>query len=242
MFSIIAGTLNRRKLLEPLLENTLYASDLVELILVDGGSTDGTVEYLSDINHERFKFIPYGKRSYYPEFMNLALKECSNPYIVQWNDDVLLENTWEDIAKCIEPMYDLYNFPYRQEKIDPLKIGKSFHRSSCMNYPYMLRDYCINFGIFSKKCIDDIGGYDTRIKWHHGDAELTARAISRGYQMKCCKNISVVEVDIKKNINRVDTPQMSNDSDILKKLLLEYNINVELYFRYVSDGKGLTVR
>ena len=60
--------------------------------------------------------------------------------------------------------------------------------------------------------------------------------------MKCCKNISVVEVDIKKNINCVDTPQMSNDSDILKKLLLEYNINVELYFRYVSDGKGLTVR
>ena len=35
---------------------------------------------------------------------------------------------------------------------------------------------------------------------------------------------------------------MSNDSDKLKKLLLEYNINVELYFRYVSDGKGLTVR
>ena len=41
MFSIISGTLNRRSLLPELLKNTIFSSDLVELILVDGGSNDG---------------------------------------------------------------------------------------------------------------------------------------------------------------------------------------------------------
>ena len=57
MFSIISGTLNRRDLLPRLLENTIFASPLVQLILVDGGSIDGTIEYLENIEHPNFIFI-----------------------------------------------------------------------------------------------------------------------------------------------------------------------------------------
>tara|TARA_B100000497_G_C7687831_1_gene417257 strand:- start:1357 stop:2094 length:738 start_codon:yes stop_codon:yes gene_type:complete len=241
MFSIISGTLNRRDLLPRLLENTLFASPLVQLILVDGGSIDGTIEYLENIEHPNFIFIKFGKRSTYPEFMNLAISYATNPYIVQWNDDVILDNTWEEVAKCITDEYDLYNFPYRSEKIDKTKIGEVFHRSSCMKYPFMLRDYCINFGIYSKKCLDKIGYYDTRLKWHHGDAQLTAKAISKYYKMKLCIDIHVIELDVKKNINNKDTPQMNNDQFILKTILKEYGINTELYFRYISDRKGITL-
>ena len=51
---------------------------------------------------------------------------------------------------------------------------------------------------------------------------------------------SVIELDVKKNINRKDTPDMNNDQIILKKILIEYGINTSLYFRYISDRKGLT--
>ena len=67
MFSIIAGTLNRKTLLPKLLDNTIYSSDLVQLILVDGGSTDGTIEYMDSIDHHNLTFIKYGKRSFYPQ-------------------------------------------------------------------------------------------------------------------------------------------------------------------------------
>lgn len=241
MFSIISGTLNRRSLLPELLKNTIFSSDLVELILVDGGSNDGTLEYLDTIEHPNLIVIKYGKRSTYPEFMNLAISKARYPYIVQWNDDILLYTTWERVKECITDEYDLYNFPYRPQSYDMAKLGKWFHRSSCMGYPFMLRDYCINFGIYSKKCLDDIGLYDTSIQWHHGDAELTARAVSRGYKMKLCKNIHVVELPVKKNINKTDTPSMTGDESILKRLLTQYGVNTALYFRYVSDGKGLTL-
>ena len=242
MFSIVAGTLNRKALLPKLLENTIYSCDLVELILVDGGSTDGSVEYLDSIEHPNLTFIKYGKRSFYPQFMNLGIKEAKNPYIVQWNDDILLDTTWDEVAKCLDEKHDLYNFPYRSETVDMNKIGTKFHRSSCMGYPFMLRDYCINFGIYSKKCLDSIGVFDERIQWHHGDAELTARAVSMGYKMKLCKNIPVVEMDVRKNINTHDTPSMTNDANILRELLIEYNIDTNLYFRYISDGRGLTLK
>ena len=46
MISIITGTLNRGPLLPKLIENTVEANDKLELVLVDGGSTDGTINTL----------------------------------------------------------------------------------------------------------------------------------------------------------------------------------------------------
>ena len=112
MFSIVTGTLNRLGLLPELLKNTIYSSDLVELILIDGGSTDGTLEYLDNIVHHNLVVIKYGNRSFYPEFMNLGISKAKYPYIVQWNDDILLDTTWEKVKDCIDDTHDLYNFPY----------------------------------------------------------------------------------------------------------------------------------
>ena len=44
MISIVTGTLNRKNLLPGLIENTVGKSDKLELVLVDGGSDDGTIE------------------------------------------------------------------------------------------------------------------------------------------------------------------------------------------------------
>ena len=46
MISIVTGTLNRVGMLPTLITNTVLSDDRIELVLVDGGSTDGTVDYI----------------------------------------------------------------------------------------------------------------------------------------------------------------------------------------------------
>ena len=63
--SIVSGTLDRRRLLPGLIENTVDSNEELELILVDGGSKDGTQDYIKSLNHPRIKFIEVGRRSCY---------------------------------------------------------------------------------------------------------------------------------------------------------------------------------
>ena len=63
--SIVTGTLNRLKYLGGLIENTVESVDgkSLELVLVDGGSTDGTIEYLERLNHPRSNSLNMAKEA-----------------------------------------------------------------------------------------------------------------------------------------------------------------------------------
>ena len=111
--SIVTGTLNRRHLLWDLIENTIDSNPRLELVLVDGGSTDGTVEAIKALNHPQVKLIEVGERSSYPHYMGLGIKSASYEYVCQWNDDVLLVNDWRQVINNLDDsgMY-IFNWKY----------------------------------------------------------------------------------------------------------------------------------
>ena len=53
--SIVTGTLNRKFMLPDLISNTVDRDSRLELVLVDGGSTDGTIEFIKELNHPKIK-------------------------------------------------------------------------------------------------------------------------------------------------------------------------------------------
>ena len=113
MLSIVTGTLNRLEILKHVIDNTVNKSDKLELVLLDGGSTDGTIEYVRGLNNPLINFIEIGERSSYPSFMNIGIKASKYDWIAQWNDDVLLVNDWEDLFKLIESdISDVYIFDW----------------------------------------------------------------------------------------------------------------------------------
>ena len=73
-FSVVTGTLNRRSILPQCVDNTVNAYDNLELVILDGGSNDGTVEYLKSLDHERIHLIEIGHTSSWPHFMNLGIQ------------------------------------------------------------------------------------------------------------------------------------------------------------------------
>ena len=108
MISIVTGTLNRKYLLPNLINNTVNSCDKLELVLVDGGSNDGTIDYIKDLNHPRIKLIEVGERSSYPHFMNLGIENSSFEWVCQWNDDALLVSKWDEIISELDKINDFY--------------------------------------------------------------------------------------------------------------------------------------
>ena len=117
MISIVSGTLNRVNFLPGLIKNTIEANDKIELVLVDGGSTDGTIEYvreyISKNKDAQLKFIEIGERSHVPHFTNIGIRESSYEFYCQWNDDVLLINSWDEVLSHIDDEHDMFMFNWK---------------------------------------------------------------------------------------------------------------------------------
>ena len=110
MISIVTGTLNRVGMLPNLIKNTVLADDRIELVLVDGGSNDGTIDYIKQLNHPQVKLIEIGGRSSYPHFMNIGIRESTHEIVCQWNDDVILCNDWSEVIIETQSDHDFYLF------------------------------------------------------------------------------------------------------------------------------------
>ena len=194
--SIVSGTLNRCKLLPELLKNTIYANPRIELILVDGGSTDGTIEYLSEIDHPSLKLVQLGKRSGYPHFMNVGLQVASYPYIAQWNDDILIKSSWEDVFKILnqEPDHQGYTFSY-----ESYYNGRVHQNALNGEITTFIRPDCMNFGIYRREVYEKVGIYNNAYDFYHADSDMTRRVLHMGGSIRLCPEIVLEELPVPKS-------------------------------------------
>ena len=209
MISIVTGTLNRKKYLPQLIENTVNSNEKLELVLVDGGSDDGTIEYIKKYNHKNIKLIEIGHRSSYPHYMNEGIKAAKYEWIAQWNDDVILLDKWEYVLEELEDNYDLYIFKWTSRIEEELYLNKKDEK-------WVQFDHCMNFGIYNKKVFREIGLYDNKFSYYHCDQDMTRRALSFGFKCRY-SDLKVCEIETEKRA--VTT---NKDDKYLKK-------NIKLY-------------
>lgn len=197
MVSIVTGSLNRSHLLPKLISNTVDSNDKLELVLVDGGSTDGTIEYLKNLNHPRIKLIEVGGRSSYPHFMNLGIENATYEWVCQWNDDVLLANNWDEVLSELddEHMFYLFNWKYGYET----DINDHRWLSSggfCIVDAYDThKEIVMNYGIYNKKIFREIGMYNDDFHYYYADGDMSLRAFLFGYKYKALVDIKVCSLN-----------------------------------------------
>lgn len=214
MLSVVTGTLDRLDLLKEVIKNTVDRSDRIELILLDGGSTDGTIEYVKSLNNERINFIEIGGRSTYPSFMNIGIKSSKHEWIVQWNDDVLLINEWDDVINMLNDGNDVYIFDWNRGTLDEY-TNKTYENK------WIYFHDCMNFGIYKKEIFRKIGMYDSQFKYYECDHDMTTRALILGYKVVNAHNIKVIEVRTEKRCI-----EYSKDRAIWFKNRKLYNIGI----------------
>lgn len=204
MVSIVTGTLNRVHLLPKIIANTVDANENLELVLVDGGSTDGTIEYIKNLNHLRIKLIEVGGRSSYPHFMNLGIENSTYEWVCQWNDDVLLANDWDEVIKEINDDYMFYLFNWKYGSETDIKNPKwlsgedslSANGGFCIVDAYEThKEIVMNYGIYNKKIFREIGMYNDAFQYYYADGDMSLRAYLFGYKYKALEGVKVCSLN-----------------------------------------------
>lgn len=199
MISIVTGTLNRKHLLPGMISNTVDANENLELVLVDGGSTDGTIEFLEHLAHPRIKLIKVGKRTSYPHFINLGIRSATHDLVCQWNDDVLLLNNWEDVIKEVkDENFDSWIFSWQYV---PLHLMNDHEYQNSISWNLCNQkdtdpqgEIVVNYGIFRKDVFRKYGLFDTNFLFYYADGELPHRLHACGVRFKNCSNIKVASI------------------------------------------------
>ena len=228
--SIVTGTLNRKPYLTTLLNNTIRADQRLELVLVDGGSTDGTIEmmeYISSVE-PRLKFIQVGQRSPYPHYMNLGIKNASHEIVCQWNDDILLidepvgrwPKNWQKVFDQIDDEHDAYLFNWKEGNINDIENddwlkckhmrdnGWNLHNCADYDYPNPVPgEVVMNYGIYKKDVFRKYGLYNDEYQYYCADGEMSMRAYYGGAKFKTCTDIKVCVLPAQKRA-------IMNSSDI----------------------------
>lgn len=192
--SIIIPNYNGRDLLEKNLPKVLSAIDnpknrISELIIIDNGSTDDSLEYLNKNFKGKFRLIKNKTNLGFSSAINTGVKNSSGDLILLLNNDVSPQNDF------LEKVQDLFS--------DPNVFGVSLHekghgpsRATFCNgiidigysKPESNKDELTFYvsgaaGLFRKSIWQELGGMDERLlsPFYWEDIDICFRAAKRNY-------------------------------------------------------------
>lgn len=190
--AVVLGSLNRRALLQRTLASVRANgfSGALEIIVVDGGSADGTCDWLAKqrdvltIVQPNYK-VPGAngvlRRAHsWGEFINMGFRQARAPWILMVSDDLLL--CPGAIANSLQQMQEL------QRQGRRLGGGALFWRDYPRDRNYHVKllpggFVHINHGFYWKEALEAIGYADeTSYEFYGADGDLTMRLNLAGWQ------------------------------------------------------------
>jgi len=192
--SVVIGTYNRKSFLKAAIESVRSNNITVpyEIIVVDGGSTDGSIQWLArqkDIisiiqhNHGTYRGNPIPRRSW-GYFMNLGFKCAQGKYILMISDDALIhpdaimkgyqhaENLISQGHKVGAVAFYWRNWPDQDKYWAGLTLGDKMF---------------VNHGLYLREAAEVVGWIDEEhYQFYHADGDICLKMWGRDYEVIDC--------------------------------------------------------
>jgi glycosyltransferase involved in cell wall biosynthesis len=161
--SIVTGTLNRLALLQRLLDSIqldLQPSKLThEIIIVDGGSTDGTLEYLRSTD---VRLIEQGQRLGSTKAFDAGFAQARGRYVVNLNDDAAIHPSV--IPSAVQQVAIPYHNPKPDDRVYVRDVEIDGVRRAFANFGVTRRALGETLGWWRSDLYRQYGG-DTHLSW-----------------------------------------------------------------------------
>ena len=197
--SVIIVNWNGRKFLPECLESLRHQAYLrFSIILVDNGSTDGSVDFVAQ-NYPEVHTIALPKNVGFSVANNLAIKTVHTEYVALLNNDAVAHPLWlqsliRALESCPEAGFAASKMLYydNPEIID--RAGDSYTRAgagllrgraepaSSYNQQEWIFGACAAAALYRSRMLWDIGLFDEDFFLLYEDVDLSFRAQLRGYK------------------------------------------------------------
>lgn len=177
-----------------------------EVVMVDNGSKDGSVERV-ETAYPRVKTLRAGKNLGFADGNNFGLPHCKGDFIFFLNNDTRMEaGALGELARSIEAHPEEHVFAcfllnyYQPELAD--SAGDSIYRTGAVfsfrgypasdfSEPRFVASACAGAAVFSREALADIGGFDGDFFLIFEDVDLSLRARHRGYRILFLPSVKI---------------------------------------------------
>ncbi len=233
-FSIITVCLNNRQsLLQTFDSIDLQRFQSFEHIVVDGASTDGTLELFKSraLSHSNFKYLSEKDSGIYYA-MNKGIVRASGEYLYFLNagDRLYAPSVLEDVAAQASEQDLLYGDVFLETSAG--YINRKYPET--LGYRFWLTEHmCHQACFFSKKLFDNLGLYNETFRFA-ADLEVFLRALFKGNAstIRIAKSIAIYNMDGLSS--RVELRKRVLDEMALAQRVHLMNLRSRVYGRLVK--------
>jgi len=244
MLSICIPTYNRLPHLKKCLDSILkgFEDFEYEIVIADGGSTDGTIKYLK--KHENVILIEQKKLTGAVKASNECFKRASGDFIFLATDDFeIIPNV---IKKACVTMEKEPKIGLIGPKMQEVKHG-NLHNVLLWMQPYWVISPKIY--IFQRKVLKEINYFDEKFRTYYVDVDAPLKVMSLGYSIAVTRDVGIIHHRIHdqkiniakaKNIKRIHTESEYHHlrqkwvrlEELLKKYMEQHSKIMKKSLRY----------
>ena len=201
--SIIIPNFNGKQFLKICFDSILnqnYSS--YEIIIVDNGSSDGSVQYINE-KYPEFTLIQNKENLGFAAAVNQGIKASNADYVFVLNNDVELEpDSISNLLKCIEKDENIFAVSSKMIQYnDRSKMDDAGDEYTILGWTRKVGDgkspdlytaereifsACAGAALYRKSILDELGYFDENFFAYMEDVDISYRARIKGYKCVYC--------------------------------------------------------